>query len=544
MIAHAEQGNGKPANDTAPVAQAAGAVDGAYARYVLLVLVIVYIFNFIDRQILAILAEDIKADLGISDSALGFLYGTAFAVFYATFGIAFGRLADICNRTKLIAAGIGFWSLMTALSGLARGFLPLAACRFGVGVGEACATPASISILYDYFSPRVRTTIAAIYSSGVYIGAGLGLILGGAVLDFWNSAWPTAHSAPFGLRGWQAAFMIVGLPGLVIAIWVWMLREPQRGGADGVDSNVHTNAVQETLAVLASMVPLLNVWLLLRQGARRAALFNVAVGGGIAAAAFYLAALTDGALQWGALGVGVYCSFSWAQGLARRDPVTFGMLLGCTTVRNMLLASGSTAFLAFSLGFWAVPFMQRFHGASATEAGATLGLGLAVSGFVGVILGGVLADALRARTPRGKLYVWLGGVAAAVIAALGFLTTSDRHLAYAGIFVMYLTASMAHGPTLATINDLVLPRSRATATALFAMISTLLGVALGPYLTGHVSDTLAAGGASAGEALRQAMMWSLLLPVAGLALIFLALPHVEADERNLTSRARRLGEAI
>ena len=145
-----------------------------YAHYVLFVLIIVYIFNFIDRQIISILAEEIKADLGIGDAEIGFLYGTAFAVFYAVFGIPLGRLADLWNRKSLIAIGLSFWSLMTALSGFAKSYPALAACRFGVGVGEASATPAAFSMLSDYYSPRVRATVLAIYSSGIYLGAGIG----------------------------------------------------------------------------------------------------------------------------------------------------------------------------------------------------------------------------------------------------------------------------------------------------------------------------------------------------------------------------------
>jgi MFS family permease len=137
-------------------------VGGRYAKYVLAVLVVVYIFNFIDRQILSILAEEIKADLGISDADIGFLYGTAFAVFYAVFGIPLGRLADVWTRKSLISIGLGFWSLMTALSGTARSFVALAGYRFGVGIGEPSATPAAFSMLSDYFPPNRRATVLAI----------------------------------------------------------------------------------------------------------------------------------------------------------------------------------------------------------------------------------------------------------------------------------------------------------------------------------------------------------------------------------------------
>src|SRR5262245_44700973 len=160
----------------------------SYPRYVLGVLVVVYVFNFLDRQILSILNEHIKADLGVTDAQMGFLFGTAFAVFYALFGIPLGRLADVWNRRSLIAIGLAFWSLMTMASGLTRNFTQLAIARIGVGVGEASASPAAYSILSDYFPAHRRATVLAIYSSGIYIGAGLGLLIGGQIVDRWDAA--------------------------------------------------------------------------------------------------------------------------------------------------------------------------------------------------------------------------------------------------------------------------------------------------------------------------------------------------------------------
>lgn len=122
----------------------------------LFVLILVYIFNFIDRNILSILAQDIKLDPGISDADMGFLYGTVFAIFYAVFGIPLARFADVGTRRSLIAVGLAFWSLMTAASGLARSFPVLAAFRIGVGIGEASASPAAYSMLSDYYPPERR----------------------------------------------------------------------------------------------------------------------------------------------------------------------------------------------------------------------------------------------------------------------------------------------------------------------------------------------------------------------------------------------------
>ena len=144
-----------------------------YPHYVLGVLMVVYVFNFVDRHILSILAESIKADLGVTDAQMGFLYGTVFAVFYAVFGIPLARFADVWVRRSVISLGLTFWSAMTALSGFARSFAELAVYRTGVGVGEASASPAAYSLLYDYYPPRLRATVVATYSAGGYIGVGM-----------------------------------------------------------------------------------------------------------------------------------------------------------------------------------------------------------------------------------------------------------------------------------------------------------------------------------------------------------------------------------
>src|SRR6186713_2792354 len=153
----------------------------AYGWYALGVLFVVYLLNFVDRQILSILANDIKADLGLTDAQLGFLYGTAFAIFYALFGIPLGRLADGWSRTRLLALGLTLWSCMTALSGMARNGAALAAARIGVGVGEATASPCAYSLIGDWFPQRLRGTALAIYSAGLFVGSGLSLLVGGAI---------------------------------------------------------------------------------------------------------------------------------------------------------------------------------------------------------------------------------------------------------------------------------------------------------------------------------------------------------------------------
>jgi MFS family permease len=229
---------------------------GAYAWYALFVLVIVYIINFIDRQILSILVGDIKRDLGVSDAQIGFLYGTAFAVFYALFGIPLGRLADSWYRGRLMAMGLALWSSMTALSGFANSFGTLAAARIGVGIGEASASPAAYSMISDSFPKERRATALSIYSSGLYIGGALALPIGAAVTSRWTAAYPDPASAPLGLAGWQAAFVAVGLPGLLLALWVLTLREPQRGASDGLPQPiVRPNAWREFGRELIAILP-------------------------------------------------------------------------------------------------------------------------------------------------------------------------------------------------------------------------------------------------------------------------------------------------
>ncbi len=183
-----------------------------YAWYVLVVLFFVYALNFIDRQIITILAPDIRRDLHLTNADIGFLYGTAFGVFYALFGIPLGRLADSWHRVRLLSLGLVLWSSMTALSGFARTGAMLVGARIGVGVGEATASPSAYSLLSDWFPKRQRATALAIYSAGIYFGGGFSLFAGGKIVEGWNHAYP--GGGPLGLVGWQAAFLAVGIPEL------------------------------------------------------------------------------------------------------------------------------------------------------------------------------------------------------------------------------------------------------------------------------------------------------------------------------------------
>jgi MFS family permease len=521
---------------TEPGSSPAG-TGGLYARYVLGVLFLVYIFNFLDRQILSILNEAIRADLGLSDAQMGFLYGTAFAVFYAVFGLPLGRLADTWDRRKLIAIGLGFWSAMTALSGLARNFVQLGAARIGVGIGEASATPAAFSLLGDYFPSERRATVLAIYSSGIYVGAGLSLGIGGAIVDNWNAAF-AAGEAPYGLRGWQVAFFAVGLPGLLLALWVATLREPIRGMADGVLTRPEPHPFRLFFLELRSVVPpltLVHLWAT-RAGPNAFAL-NLGAAAVLAVVATLLILWLDSHAQWIAMAVGLYAAFSWCQSLSVRDPATFRLILRTRAMRYAGLAFGAIAFVGYGVGYWTAPFFIRVHGISATEAGAVLGGTAAAAGFLGVTTGGIVADRLRKVSVNGRL--WVGLFVASATLPLGYLvfTTESLLLAYVLNVPLTMITAMWIGPGASTLQDLVLPRMRGTCGAIYLLTVTFMGLALGPYTIGQLSGAF-------DDDLVPAILIALCVTLAAVVLLLMAMRHLPEDQATTVSRARAAGEAL
>jgi|GEM_PF-5396702 len=342
----------------------------AYSWYALGLLVIVYLLNFVDRQILSILANDIKADLGLDDAQLGFLYGTAFAIFYALFGIPLGRLADGWNRTRLLAAGLALWSLMTALSGLARNGATLAAARVGVGIGEATANPCAYSLIADWFPQRVRATALAIYSSGLFVGSGLSLLVGGLIVQSWNAAWP--EGAPLGLAGWQAAFVAVGAPGLVLALWVLSLREPTRGAFEGGASQVDPHPWRNLADSLAQIVPPFTLIGAARRGAR-ALTTNLAAAAALALAAWWLGELSGNLPQFAFVAVAWYAVFSWAAHLRATDPQAFEMTWRNPAFAGVVLAYAIVCYLGYTVSYWAAPYAERTFAFDKVELGWLIG---------------------------------------------------------------------------------------------------------------------------------------------------------------------------
>jgi len=210
--------------------------------------------SMVDRQILAILAPRIQADLGIGGAQMGLLYGTVFALFFAVFSVPLGRLADGWVRTKLLALSIAGWSLMTMLAGIASNFTVLAVSRLGVGIGEASAQPAGFSMVSDLFPKARRGLATAVIAAAIALGFGLSFWLGGTVADSWDTAF-SRETAPFGLRGWHAAFLVASLPGFVLAILLYRLPEPVRGAADGVPQMRDPHPFRASAELLGSILP-------------------------------------------------------------------------------------------------------------------------------------------------------------------------------------------------------------------------------------------------------------------------------------------------
>ncbi|TCD06835.1 MFS transporter [Erythrobacteraceae bacterium CFH 75059] len=489
-------------DDARSTASEQQAVPG-YSWYALGLLVIVYMLNFIDRQILSILANDIKLDLGLSDADLGFLYGTAFAIFYALFGIPLGRLADSWHRVRLMSIGLALWSAMTAVSGFARDGLALTLARVGVGIGEATASPSAYSLISDFFPARLRATALAIYSSGLYLGSGLSLLIGAVIVERWNAAYPAG--GPLGLVGWQAAFVIVGLPGVVLALWLITMREPVRGGMEGRITPPHPAPFREFGQELLTIIPPLTVIGAARRGVAPL-LVNLAVAGTAVLAGLALTQLTGSGPgrfttaisdQWVFLGVGYYAIFCWAASLRVRDPEAFGMIWGSKAFVTTVLGYSCVAFTSYATSYWAAPYAERVFGVPKSELGLLIGAPAAVAGFLGVIIGGNVADRLQLRHANGRVRVILFGLLAPVIPLLVAFTTSTLALFYVTFFIAALFSSSALGAAGAVTQTLVPPRMRATATATFFLGTTLIGLALGPYMAGLVSsrldDNLSAG---------------------------------------------------
>jgi len=411
-------------------------------NYALGILTVVYMFNFIDRQIMAILLPAIKAEFVIDDWVLGFLAGPAFALFYATLGVPIATLADRFNRRNLIAAAIAIWSAMTALSGLAGSVVTLTLARIGVGVGEAGCSPPAHSMIADYFPPAQRSTAMGIYTVGITLGIMMAYLLGGWVAEN---------------IGWREAFMIVGLPGLLLAVLVrFTVKEPPRGMSDNRTDKGDRPSMLDVARFLLT----------------RRSFIHIAAGSGFAALAGY------------------------------------------------------TSIIFFP------SFLVRSHGLPVGDIGLYLGLIYGIGGSVGFAGGGYIADKVGRKSKKRSLYaVCIAGMFAWLITFPVMLMDNIKWA-----LILYIVPAIFSNFYLATsfaqVQGMVELRMRAVASAFILLIINIVGLAMGPQITGILSDLLSASFGD--DSLRYAILIVVAIVGPWSAIHYLlASRHIDEDLANV-----------
>ena len=373
-----------------------------YRYYVLVMLTVVSMINIMDRLILSILLEDIKAEFTFTDTQLGVLAGLAFALFYALMSIPIARWADISNRKNILAAALIIWSGMTALCGAATGFISLFLARLGVGIGEAGGSPPSYSIIADYFKPSERARAMGVYVTGSVLGTGGGLIVGG-LLGEW--------------LGWRMTFLALGIPGILLGVILYYtVKEPPRGRYDsGTDESKQAIDIKRTLNSLASNK------------------------------------------------VYVRVSFSFA----------------------MLTMVG------YAMALWLAPIMLRNFEVSMGMVGLYLGGTYILGGIPGPLIGGYLTDYMVKRDAR-----WCAWIPAIFILSsvttFWFSLSADSLSAFLGFFALtYALFMVPQGASLSMLQSSLGSGERALGMSFVLLVTTMVGLALGPLLVGFLSDLLA-----------------------------------------------------
>lgn len=541
----------------APVAQHARfKVGGAYAWYVLAVATVICAFSLFDRQVLSIVAAPVQAALHLSNTDLGVVFGAVFSIFYAIFGIPLGKLADGWNRSLLLAIAIAGWSLSTMVGGLATSFVVFALARSGVAVGEALANPSAYSLLSDWFPKKQRATAIAIYSGGIAFGLGGSFWVGGKLQDLWHALYPSGVGA-FGLHDWQAVFLGIGAPGLLIALWAATLKEPPRGLSDGVIQPDAPHPVKAAVGELFAVLPLTCQWRLWRLGARPKEVglslaglvlivlavigmtrFTESVANGPLPPLFHLGPLgvTSHGLEWATIGLGLAVILGWVQNLKRADRPTYKLLWANPQMIAMTVASALYMTQTYGLTSFSAKYaITHFH-ASPGVVGARLGLVTGGVGLVATLFGGWLADFALKFSPRGRLFVSFGAMIAVFpLARLTFASTSLDQFLQTYSLLSFATVMWLPGVT-ATAQDLVMPRMRGAAAASYNLATGMFGLGLGPFLVGLISDKT--GSISQGIL---TVYW--LSPLVWIAMFVLVkgLPKAEATRLE---RARAAGEPV
>jgi MFS family permease len=401
------------------------------ASLVLALLLIAYIFNYLDRQILGILAGPIIGDLHLNDRQFGALSGPPFAILYSVLGIPFAYLADRTGRSRVIAGAVAFWSAFTALCGTAASFWQFFIFRMGVGIGEAGGVAPSYALIADYFEPRRRARALAVFSLGVPIGLALGTLLGAYI----------AHAI-----SWRAAFFMMGIAGVLLApVLVLVVRDPPRAKApDG--------------APIGQVFPML-----------------------------------------------------------ARKPVFW----------LIAFAASSSSLCGYGLATWTPSVLERSFHLGLIERGEFMASVVFIGGCVGVYAGGWLAD--RFGTVDRGWYARLPAIAWLITAptfAAGLMAPS-LWLAWPLLLIPNALNIFWLGPVITAVQHLVPQRMRSTASASFLLINNLIGLGVGPYLIGSVSESLKKSYGA--EALRYAAVGSTVFYILASFLMFLCVSRLRSS---------------
>jgi len=408
-----------------------------YRAVVLAMLVLVYTFNFIDRQIVGILAVPIKADLNLTDTELGLMGGLAFALFYTLLGIPIAMLADRRSRTTIMTVALVVWSAMTAACGLAQNFWQLFLARLGVGVGEAGGVAPAYSLVADYFPPHQRARALGVYSFGVPIGSAFGILFGGLIAS---------------LIDWRTAFLVVGVAGIILApVFKLVVREPARGRFDPEHIGGRSASFGEVVRTLA------------------------------------------------------------------RKPSFWGLSFGAS----------ASSMMGYGMFFWLPSFFVRSYGLSLLDASLYFAAILLVGGIAGIWLGGSLAD--RFGTARRRAYALIP--AAAFLATIPFYVAAVTSSSLALSFLLFLVPTALGlvwlGPILSSIQHVVPPHMRATASAVFLFINNLIGIGLGTVMLGALSDALSTRFGA--DSLRYAILAGTVFYLVAASMFALSAKRLERD---------------
>ncbi len=411
-----------------------------YRSFVLAILVLVYMMNFIDRQILAVLAVPMKTELGLSDSQLGILHGLAFALLYTTLGIPIAALADRSSRRRIMSWALGIWSAFTVLCGFIVGFWSLFFSRVGVGIGEAGGVAPAYSFISDYYPKEQRARALSIYSLGIPLGMAFGILLGTIIAS---------------RIGWRSAFIIVGSIGLVIApVMRFAVRDPKRGGYEAKPGDTAAPPTARFVEVLSMVVRKPTFWLL-----------------------------------------------------------SFG--------------AAASSVCGYGLAAWLPSFFIRSYKLSLTEMGLFYASITIIGGCLGILGGGILADRVG---KRSKAYYPLIPAVSFLIGLpcfFGAVHSSSLLLAFPLFLIPTALNLVCLGPIVTSVQHLVPAHMRTRASAMFLLINNLIGIAVGSYYFGAMSDALKPHFGS--ESLRYAIYSGLGFYVIASTLFLIASRKIKKD---------------